>query len=107
MFAVIYQAFVKPGFEMQYQQSWKRVAEYFIENCGALGSCLHKTDEGMWVAYSRWPDQVTRDAAWPSDDSTSESLPSEITSAITTLKGCLDQDRKIPDISMTVMDDLL
>jgi len=107
MFAVIYRSFVKPGSESQYQQSWKQVAEYFIEHCGAIGSALHQTDEGMWLAYSRWPDKATRDASWPSDDLVSEKFPSEIINAIVTLKGCLDPDRKFPDITMTVVDDLL
>jgi len=107
MFAVIYQSFLKPGSESQYQQSWKQVAEYFIENCSAIGSALHKTDEGMWLAYSRWPDKATRDASWPSGDLITEKFPPEIIRAIVTLKECLDPDRKFPDITMTVIDDLL
>lgn len=63
MFAVIYRAYMKPGLEMEYQQAWRKVATYFVEHRGALGSCLHQAEDGMWLAYSRWPDQATRDAS--------------------------------------------
>lgn len=55
MFAVIYQAFIKEGLETTYQKAWREVATYFVKHRGALGSALHKTSEGKWVAYSRWP----------------------------------------------------
>ena len=107
MFAVIYRAFIKPGLELEYQEAWRECASYFVKCRGALGSCLHKTSEGMWVAYSRWPDQQTRDASWPGENTPSSELPSEIRNAVLTIKDCLDQERKIPEICMEVIDDLL
>jgi hypothetical protein len=62
-FAAIYQGYLKPGREEEYQKLWKIIATFFIEQRGALGSCLHKTSDGLWVAYSRWPNQATRDAS--------------------------------------------
>ena len=53
MFAVIYRAYLKAGTELEYQHFWNLVANYFIKHCGALGSCLHQTEEGFWLAYSR------------------------------------------------------
>jgi len=107
MFAVIYQGYLKNGREVAYQEAWKIVAQYFIEKRGAIGSCLHRTTDGMWVAYSRWPDKKTRDASWPGKDNPSEELPQEIHKAILTIKDCLDEERKIADICMEVIDDLL
>ncbi|WP_419418744.1 antibiotic biosynthesis monooxygenase family protein [Legionella sp. D16C41] len=107
MFAVIYRAFLKPGFEAEYQEAWRQVASYFVQYRGALGSCLHKTADGMWVAYSRWPDKATRDAAWPGDDAPSEILPSEIRDAIIKIQTCIDQTQKLADLNMEVVDDLL
>jgi hypothetical protein len=108
MFAVIYRGFVKPGFEAEYQKIWHQIAQYFIQHCGAIGSCLHQTEDGMWLAYSRWPNKATRDAAWPGENAASEkSFPDEIQKAIVMLKNYLDLDRKLPEICMTVMDDLL
>ena len=106
-FAVIYRIFIKPGFEDQYQKAWQQVASYFMQHRGALGSCLHKTNDGMWVAYSRWPDKATRDASWPGDDAPSAILPDAIRGAILTIQNCTDQAQKLPEIAMEVINDLL
>jgi hypothetical protein len=107
MFAVIYRAFIKPGLEFEYQAAWRQVASYFVNSRGALGSCLHKTSEGMWLAYSRWPDKATRDASWPGENAPSEVLPDEIKKAIVKIQNCIDQTQKLPEICMEVVDDLL
>lgn len=107
MFAVIYQGYLKPGKENEYQEAWNTVAQYFIESRGAIGSCLHRTSDGLWVAYSRWPDKKTRDNSWPRENAPSEELPPEIRNAVLTIKDCLDSDRKIPDLCMEVINDRL
>lgn len=107
MFAVIYQGYLKSGRETEYQEAWNKIAQYFIEYRGAIGSCLHKTSDGLWVAYSRWPDKKTRDNSWPGENAPSEELPLEIRNAVLTIKDCLDPDRKIPDLCMEVVNDLL
>lgn len=107
MFAVIYRGYIKPGLESEYREAWNMVAKHFIEQRGAIGSCLHRTSEGMWLAYSRWLDKKTRDASWPGGNAPSNELPSEVRNAILTIKECLDQDRKLPDICMEVAEDLL
>lgn len=107
MFAVIYRAYLKSGREEDYKLAWQQVASYFVEKRGAIGSCLHKTEEGIWVAYSRWPDKATRDASWPGEHAPSDELPEEIRKAILVLKDCIDQERKLPDICMDVVQDLL
>ena len=68
MFAVIYRGYLKSECDDKYKKAWRTVASYFVEYRGALGSCLHKTIDGMWVAYSRWPDKATRDASWPGEN---------------------------------------
>ena len=107
MFAVIYRAYIKPGYELDYQKTWHQLVTYFVKNRGAIGSCLHKTSEGMWVAYSRWPDKATRDASWPGLNAPADDLPDEIKKAIVTIQNCIDQTQKLPDICMEVIDDLL
>jgi DNA-binding cell septation regulator SpoVG len=90
MFAVIYRAYLKTDKENQYQEYWKTIASYFVNERGALGSTLHKTAEGMWVAYSKWPDKRTRDASWPSNkNSINKEFPLEIQEAILGLKQML------------------
>lgn len=103
MFAVIYQGYIKKGKELEYQTHWNRVAEYFVQHRGAFGSSLHRTEEGLWVAYSRWPDKATRDASWPGENSPSGELPGDIQEAIQGIKECIDSDRKIPEISMEII----
>ena len=107
MFAVIYRAYIKPGLELEYQEAWRQVASYFVKYRGAIGSCLHKTEEGMWLAYSRWPDKKTRDASWPGENAPSSILSDEIKEAIIKIQHCIDQERKLPEICMEVMNDLL
>lgn len=108
MFAVIYRGFIYPELEEEYQKLWRQVATYFINNRGAFGSCLHKTAEGEWIAYSRWPDRETRDAAWPKDDEPpSDNLKPEIQEIIVALKECIDKDKPFQEICMDIVDDLL
>lgn len=105
--AVIYRGYLKPGKEIEYLNAWQIVAKYFVAHRGATGTCLHRTSDEMWIAYSRWPDQKTRDASWPGENAPSDILPYEIREAIITIKNCLDPDRKLPDICMEVVYDLL
>ncbi|HEX4045258.1 MAG TPA: hypothetical protein VHZ76_06305 [Gammaproteobacteria bacterium] len=86
---------------------WNQIANYFVKYRGALGSCLHKTEEGYWLAYSRWPNKATRDASWPGENAPSDILPDEIKRAIVNIKNCMDPERKFPEICMEIVDDLL
>jgi hypothetical protein len=104
LFAVLYQGYVKQGRELEYRTAWHKIASYFIEKRGALGSSLHRTDEGLWVAYPCWPDRATRDASWPGEDAPSSALPHEIRQAIITLKDCIE--RQLPEICMEMVDNL-
>ena len=61
----------------------------------------------MWLVYSRWPDKATRDASWSGENAPSDLLPNNIRQAILDLKNCIDQERKLPEICMDVVDDLL
>lgn len=107
MFAAIYQGYVKPGRESEYQQLWSRIACYFVEQRGAIGSTLHQAEDGRWVAYSRWPDKETRDASWPGDAEPSKALPPDICQAIVSIKDCFDATRPLPEICMTIVDEVV
>ncbi|MCF6775910.1 antibiotic biosynthesis monooxygenase [Thiotrichales bacterium 19X7-9] len=107
MFVVIYRVYVKKSKEDEYQKLWRKVASYFVEYRGAIGSVLHKTDQGFFLAYSRWPDKQTRDASWPGEDAPSDVLPEDIRQSILEMKSCVDQENKLPEITMEVVDDLL
>ncbi len=111
MFAVIYQGYIKHGMEEDYKRAWHEVATYFVERRGSLGSRLHRTQEGLWVAYSCWPDKKTRDNSWPGDNAPSNELPDSVRQAIITIKNCIDQERNEKnqirfETCMEVVDDL-
>lgn len=105
MIAIIYQGWLKPGMEKEYCQLWNEIATFFKKEKGAIGSCLHKTKEGLWVAYSRWPNQETRDTAWPPSTENSTNLPEEIFIKISRMKECIQE--RLPEICMEVVDNLL
>jgi hypothetical protein len=104
VFAVIYQAHIKAGKEAEYRAAWRIIARYYVQERGAIGSCLHKSELGLWVAYSRWPDQATRDASWPQEGEPLD-LPQEIREAVLCLKDCLAE--QLPEIRLTVVDALM
>lgn len=103
MFAVIYSGKIKPEREEEYMKLWHIITEYFVSHCGALGSCLHRTTDNTWVAYSRWPDKSTRDAAFL--DKSSPLLTPEIIQALDQFKDCILE--QAPEICLEVVDDLL
>lgn len=47
------------------------------------------------------------DASWPEGHVPSDELPQEIREAVITIQDCLDPERKLPDICMEVVSDLL
>lgn len=104
MFAVIYKSYIHPEYEDEYLKLWEVIARYYVGNCGALGSTLHKTDEGQYIAYSRWPDKQTRDANWGDNR---RDLPSEIEKTIQHIKNCIDDTKPHDEICMKVVNDLL
>lgn len=110
MFAAIYRFKLKPEQETAYQEYWHIIAKYFIEKCGAIGSCLHKGADGLWVAYSRWPDKATRDAAWPGDDMPSEKLPPHIRATIKKIQLLKEENQDLEqydEICLEIVEDLL
>ncbi|MGD9591231.1 MAG: hypothetical protein AB7V32_01770 [Candidatus Berkiella sp.] len=103
MFAVIYSGKIKAGYEEKYQKYWHIIAEFFVTHCGALGSCLHKTSDGSWLAYSRWPDKATRDAVFLEENR--KTLPVEIQNTFQSFSECILE--QAPEICLEVIDDLL
>lgn len=110
MFAVIYRVKLKPHQEKEYQECWRMIADYFVEYRGAIGSCLHKTNDGLWVAYSRWPSKAMRDASWPGDNAPNEELPEEIREVIKKMQKFKEENKELEqydELCMDVVEDLL
>jgi hypothetical protein len=102
-FAVIYRFALLPGKEIYYQELWHEVSNYFVKSKGALGSTLHKTNDGYWLAYSRWPNRESRDDAWPVDSAPNSTLPEAIRSAIIKMKACAQDKNTWPPIEMEIV----
>lgn len=62
------------------------------------------------MAYSRWQDKATRDAAWPGENDPSKKLPSDIRDAIKKMQAIRQQNSDLEqydDICLDVVEDLL
>ena len=55
MFVAIYRWKIKPGMELEFRRNWEEGTKLFRDQHGALGSRLHKSEDGMWAAYAQWP----------------------------------------------------
>ena len=78
-FCVIYTFKVRPGMEDSFMEGWSRVTEAIRETRGGMGSRLHKSDNGWWVAYAQWPDRQT----WESSQTAQESPDSKASTLMT------------------------
>lgn len=107
MLAVIYRCHIKENHIDSYKQDWEKVARYFIAEKGAIGSVLHRAQDGSWVAYSRWPNPELRDAAWPKDENVSLDMPEEVRTAILGIKNAIDPSYEFTETIMEVVEDLL
>ena len=105
MYAVIYRGSIHPELEQKYLALWRQLTEYSISNRGAVGSCLHKTEQGEYIAYTRWPDKQTRDDCWGSGANLD--ADPEIVLAIEEFKKCVDRTKPFEGISMNMAQDLL
>ena len=104
MFAVIYRGFVYPHCDEEYRQLWKTIADYFITHCGAIGSTLHQTASGEYIAYSRWPNRETRDRFWGNE--VTHMFSADIQETIAKLKSCLDRTKPYDEIAMEIIESL-
>ena len=73
-FCVIYRARVHPDKEAIYVAAWSRLTTLLRTERGALGSRLHRGNDGLWYAYAQWPSAEVRAAAFalPSMDPAAE-----------------------------------
>jgi quinol monooxygenase YgiN len=63
-FCVIYRARIHSDKEARYVAAWSRLTELLRRNHGALGSRLHRGDDGIWYAYAQWASAEARTAAF-------------------------------------------
>lgn len=104
MIGILYRFILKHGMESQFQDHWQKLQNFYINEKDALGSTLYKTQENLWIAYSRWPDKATRDAAWPGHNDPDTKLPEEIQQTIKDLKECVEVE--FPETIMQMVQEI-
>ncbi len=97
MFIALYQFKVKPGRESAFQEAWHAGTAGIYKARGSLGSRLHKTEEGAYLAYAQWPSAEHYDRK--------DELPEEVRSALALMRDCCESVTLLE--RMTVVDDLL
>ena len=95
-FCVIYRFKVRPGMEESFKEGWSRLTEAIRETRGGMGSRLHKTDNGWWLAYAQWPDRQH----WESSQTANESPDIEASN----LMAEAIEDQKTPILLEPVID---
>ncbi len=95
MFSVIYRFKIKEGSENKFQECWAKVTEEFKSLHGGLGSCLHASDDNLFVAYARWPDR----ASWEKEKIFKD------TASVEGMNDCIE--KQFEPILMSVVNDLL
>lgn len=94
--AVLYRWRVKPGKDDDFAAAWARLTEVLRAECSALGSRLHKAEDGTYYAYARWPSK----AAWAVAH---EEPPKSAARAI--MSGAIEE--RFPEVHLEIVEDLL
>ena len=55
MFCVVYSFKVLPGKDQDLIDSWTNLTKLIYQYEGSLGSRLHRTPDGSYIAYAQWP----------------------------------------------------
>ncbi|HVJ65897.1 MAG TPA: antibiotic biosynthesis monooxygenase [Bdellovibrionota bacterium] len=64
MFIAVYRFDVKKGFEAEFQNAWHDGTNVIYKRLGSLGSRLHLSEKGEWIAYAVWPSKEVFDQEW-------------------------------------------
>jgi heme-degrading monooxygenase HmoA len=97
MFAVIYRWQLRPGRDEQFVEGWHRCSTQIKKRFGSYGSRLHRTDEGLYVSYGRWPSEQAREPYREQLDFDPESFA--------LMQGAIA--RELPETRMHIIGDLL
>ncbi len=67
MLAVVLEFEVIAGKEQDFVNAWSECTQVIYDNFGSLGSRLHTSATGTYIAYAQWPDAETyeKSAQWP------------------------------------------
>ena len=97
MFVVVYRWRCLPEHEAAFRLAWAEMTVAIREQCGSLGSRLHRADDGDLVAYAQWPSREQ----WESSTATGP--------AVVRAREEMSRhaERAAPPFLLEVLDDLL
>lgn len=106
LFAVIYWGYVKPGHEEEYVQYWRRVAGYFVnKRCSWFCSSSYGgRDEGCLFEVAKPREERCFLACLGQE--LPENFPVSIREAIEGIRSCLDPDKQLPELSLSVVEEI-
>lgn len=81
-FCVLYRFRVVSGMEQSFMEGWSRMTRAIRKKRGGLGSRLHRSEDGWWVAYAQWPDRKTWELSSKSPESPDAEAADLMTRAI-------------------------
>ena len=61
----MYEWDVPLGREQAFIDEWSKATLSIRRHCGSVGSRLHQSEDGTWVAYARWPSLEAHDRCTP------------------------------------------
>jgi hypothetical protein len=104
MFVALYRWKVKAGRENAFREAWIRVTRANCALYGSLGSRLHRSEDGTWIAYAQWPSREDWEYAWRRGV-----LADPESSAV--MRECVEADSADeqfkPSLALTVIEDML
>jgi hypothetical protein len=67
MLSVVLEFDVIEGKESEFVTAWTDCTKIIYENFGSLGSRLHKSEHGPYIAYAQWPSREAYEnsSEWP------------------------------------------
>ncbi|WP_317932348.1 antibiotic biosynthesis monooxygenase family protein [Halioxenophilus sp. WMMB6] len=94
MFIAVYEFDVTQGKEDDFRHYWRMVTQAIYNECGSLGSRLHKTNKpNSYVGYAQWPSRK----AWNDNNLTS----AESRIALAKMRECLASSKTVYEMDVT------
>lgn len=97
-FCVLYRFKVRPAMEADFIDGWRRLTAAIRDLRGGLGSRLHRSEDGWWVAYAQWPDRATWQRAQAAEAPADADAAARMSAAI---------EERLPPLLLTPEIDLL